>query len=688
MTDLNDGHSKFTITKNRNRVFGAMAALLIPFSVYVYFLCPTIATGDTTELINCAATLGIPHAPGYPLFTMLGHVFTWIPINSVAWRVNLSSAVFSALACMFVYFSVVQLTDRIWSGLAAAWSLGFSRFFWHYAEVAEVFPLNSLFVALITYTLIRFTRSLESVAGRREKKLCFVAGRRARYFFWLFCLLCGLALTNHHTIILLAPGALFLLWFSCPQLFQEGKTLAVGTLLFFLGLLPYAYCPLAAMANPLLNWGNPVNLNNFLRLLLRMDFGTFSLTSMKQASSRASQFYPYFAGLYCQFTPLGIGLAILGFLEAKRFKGLQIYLSVGFLFTGLFFVLFANYPIHKPLLLGVLHRFYIMSAVLFSFWIGFGMKRLLVWMEHAKPVARVNHGMTPVLLTLGLLTWQFVTNVKEADFRADYMAEDFVYNVLLCLPENSLFFVQGDVASMGMNYFQAVLGQRRDVITLDQEKLTYPWYYEQAKARFADITLPGKRYDGVNVLNLHLISHNVDKRSTCFRFFKEDSYKREFRTVPMGLVDKMIPRSLPYSLEKGEEDVNRLYASFKRRGWENDYPPTSFERIIKGYYANPLASLGDRFRMAGNIEKAVRYYRRALEIDMGDSTTIKNLAILLLKKTKQTREAMNLFKRYLELNPDGRESEQIKRVIELYGRQRSCKPDSRNKGPFQHSRFP
>ncbi|MDZ7343531.1 MAG: DUF2723 domain-containing protein, partial [candidate division KSB1 bacterium] len=176
---------------------GALAAGLLPFLVYVYYLCPTIAAGDTGELITCAKILGIPHPPGYPLFTLIGRIFSYLPIHSVAWRVNLSSAVFCSLACLFVYLSLFRLTANLWASLTGALGLALSRFFWHYAEVAEVFPLHLFLTALLTYFLIL----MQTTAGENQQD---------RYpqtvkYFWAASFFFGLALTNHHTIFLLAP---------------------------------------------------------------------------------------------------------------------------------------------------------------------------------------------------------------------------------------------------------------------------------------------------------------------------------------------------------------------------------------------------------------------------------------------------------------------------------------------------
>jgi tetratricopeptide (TPR) repeat protein len=653
----------------RNRALGPVAAFLVPFSVYTYCLCPTIGAGDTIELINCAAILGIPHAPGYPLFTMLGHLFTWLPFNSLAWRVNLSSAVFCALTCLFVYLSLFRLTRQVWPSLTGAWALAFSRFFWHYAEVAEVFALNNLFVALITYVLVlsgqTAVRANPGASELRPSCLC----PRVRRLFWTFCLLSGLALTNHHTIVLLAPGALLFLCLSpsTSKLFRDGKTVASGVLLFLAGLLPYAYCPLAAAAKPPINWGNPVTLEGLVRLVFRMDFGTFSLSSVTAPTSPLLQLPVFLRSFYHQFTPLGIALAILGLWEIKRRGFIQAFFSAGFFFGGAFFVVFANYPFQDPLRLGVLQRFYIMPAVIMSFWIGLGAHHVRVWLNK-KSDRRIVSLLIFMFLGGGLVAWEVATNVNEANFRDNYMAEDFAHNLLMCLAKDSLFFVQGDVASMGIDYFQTVLHERTDVISLDQEKLTYPWYYEQAKKRFPAIVLRGKRYDGTNTLNLHFIADNDGTHPVFFRFFKEESYKKAFRPVRMGLVQLMIPKNQTYPLWQIEENVNRLFSSFKKRGWQRDYPPTGFEQVLKSYYARPFAALGDQCYQAGELSKAEAYYQRALQIEPHHASALKGLAVLYINKLNRPAEAARLLTRYLELNPDDEEAGVLREIIQTYGK--------------------
>lgn len=74
----------------------ATAASFTVLLAYLLTLPPTVTGEDSGELISAAYVLGIPHLPGYPLWTLLTHAFTYIHIGSVAYRVALFSAVCGA----------------------------------------------------------------------------------------------------------------------------------------------------------------------------------------------------------------------------------------------------------------------------------------------------------------------------------------------------------------------------------------------------------------------------------------------------------------------------------------------------------------------------------------------------------------------------------------------------------------
>ena len=92
---------------------GGGLAVGVPFFFYVRNLAPSVTFEDSGELIAAAHGWGIPHAPGYPLYTILAKFSTLLPLgDNIAYRVNLMSAVFSALAIGFLYLIILKFLEH------------------------------------------------------------------------------------------------------------------------------------------------------------------------------------------------------------------------------------------------------------------------------------------------------------------------------------------------------------------------------------------------------------------------------------------------------------------------------------------------------------------------------------------------------------------------------------------------
>ena len=68
-------------------VFAVSAGVAaVAFAVYVRTLCPSVPGGDSGELVQVALDAGVVHPPGYPTWTMLAHLRSWLPVGDLAWR--------------------------------------------------------------------------------------------------------------------------------------------------------------------------------------------------------------------------------------------------------------------------------------------------------------------------------------------------------------------------------------------------------------------------------------------------------------------------------------------------------------------------------------------------------------------------------------------------------------------------
>src|SRR5438105_13439048 len=108
------------------------AAVVVGAVLVLYFFTAArdIVVGDTPELITAAATLGVAHPPGYPMFTMLGHLFSLLPFGPIPFRVNLLSVICDALAAALIFLTALRLTKSHVASALAALLVAVNPLFW------------------------------------------------------------------------------------------------------------------------------------------------------------------------------------------------------------------------------------------------------------------------------------------------------------------------------------------------------------------------------------------------------------------------------------------------------------------------------------------------------------------------------------------------------------------------------
>ncbi|MBI5879503.1 MAG: DUF2723 domain-containing protein [Chloroflexi bacterium] len=215
-----------------------IAAILtgaVALCVYLLTLAPDLLPGDSGEFQMAAPLLSIVHPTGYPLYLLSAKAFTLIPFGTLAYRVNLFSAVTGALAVGVLCYAIIATLARVQIaptlrrivGVAFALAFAFTPTFWAQATEAEVYALHALFVV----ALIGIAASIDANPARRV--------------LWL-ALAFGLSLTHHRTTILLTPALIVLAWGT--QLPWRRWALAMA--LAAAPMLLYLYTPLRYAATP------------------------------------------------------------------------------------------------------------------------------------------------------------------------------------------------------------------------------------------------------------------------------------------------------------------------------------------------------------------------------------------------------------------------------------------------------
>lgn len=423
---------------------GAAAALCL----YVVTLGPTITGEDSGEFVVAAYALGIPHPPGYPLYCLLGHLFTWIPIGEVAWRVNLMSAVFASGAVFVLALTVLHLTRSRLAAFGAALAFACSREFWAQSVIAEVYTMNLFFIALCLLLLLCWSES------RRDGTL------------YLFAFFFGLGITVHNTFLLLIPPcALYVLALDLQAArgtlaFWSGrfKTYLFCCLIATSALLLYLYLPLRSSANPPLDWGNPETLETMVRHIRRVQYDFMFSQYPRSLGRFAGQMLVYGRFWLGEFIPvIGLfGAAGLAWLLWKRTAYALLLLSSALVILG-GFAFWQNFE-HTREWLWVMRVFAIPAYYVTAIGIGCALAAFF----RSKHATRAVGVILTLLAVLGPVTEHFQRNNKS-DY---YWTRDYGANLLNTLEKDAIYVSESDHASFSILYLQTVFGMRPDVENL------------------------------------------------------------------------------------------------------------------------------------------------------------------------------------------------------------------------------
>ena len=90
----------------------------VVWTVYLLTLAPELTLEDSGELVTGAFYAGIPHPPGYPVWTIYSWLWTTLlPIGNMAWRVSVGQAFSGAMACGLLALMVSRGSSMFMEGI-------------------------------------------------------------------------------------------------------------------------------------------------------------------------------------------------------------------------------------------------------------------------------------------------------------------------------------------------------------------------------------------------------------------------------------------------------------------------------------------------------------------------------------------------------------------------------------------
>ncbi len=516
-------------TQKRVTLIVVAAITVVWLVIYASTDSPSVNFIDSGELITALHEPGIAHPPGYPLYTLMGYVVSNVLPGEVAWRVNIFSAFWGALAVGALALLIITLINYLgwtpdrterderpkrtrasyamepakrrihkerpneispelpksstergqppllslsqsyWITLGVAISvaslLGASSTFWSRSSQAKMYTLHYAFVTALFLFALLARWSYE----RKDDKTF----RR-----WLLALNVGLglSLSNHLMTVLVVPGLLLML-LAGSNAMSRFKTVTscwrYGIPALLIPILLYSYLPLRASQHPLMDWGSPDTVGDFWRHITGWQYGTYLTgTPFGRLWGFISDQWSWLS------TPILLICISSGAMLAHASMALFLP-TFATLLTTMFFCMAYGISEIEPYLVPL----YIMLLV----WLGTARFTISLTFQHkaprsGQPAHRESRSVTRpagVWLTCSLALVALICMVVQypnQNHRDDHLAGQFAENALSELPPNSVLLTDyWDFYSPTL-YLQNVLSMRPDIAIIDISLLKYPWY--------------------------------------------------------------------------------------------------------------------------------------------------------------------------------------------------------------------
>lgn len=564
-----------------------LVPFLISFALYLSTVSPSIAGGDSGELVAEGCKLGTPHPPGYPLYTFTIYLIVqlgkriraeWAPV----YWVNLTSCFFGSCSSGLISLSTHLLLSEmvkspidtrpitrslsrskelkldfqyeseslnVVTSIAVGLLKSVSPLAWTYHVTAEVFALNNLFLALIIYASIQLSTL------QNDKTL----------FFGAF--LCGLSMTNQHTSILLSIPMIFWALISVKR---SLKVVFIAGLYFLSGIIVlYGMLMIFAVSYPHQgSWGDVTSFSGLLHHIRRRDYGTFKLYSgndhgaesmlarcvywAKDFASNQSQpmvgFF-FLVGCYLIFAK-----GVRRRLKFRKTKSLKKSNSIIFqnhllveeallcslIFYLLVFHSLSNLPLNNELYFGIHQRFWMHPNIIAFIIFGIGLNHLLQKGLRKYP-KMFNFFLTvPLLLPMTKVQRSYQTSDQTGNFHFS----NYASSILNSLPERSLLITNYDQQWTSIRYLQECENIRPDVTSINLSMMSYPWWSTK-RDLYPKLKFPGTHYSTSNGfsfkdfvdVNYNSLNGNIFIGGDLTK--PEPAFLRDYDEVPHGIVRKI-----------------------------------------------------------------------------------------------------------------------------------------------------
>lgn len=571
------------------------------FAFYLIFLAPTLSTPDSPELVAAAFTLGAAHSPGYVLYLLVGKLFSFLPLGSLAWRLNLMSAVFASLTIGLVSLTICRLWELAqgqslsphaeqgsWPMISvAALILAVSPTFWIFALRTEVYPANAFLLLLGILSFLSWRIPVRSLS--------------------LVSFLSGLLLAFHTANLIYLAAFAFL---GVALLLRGRKVkpcwLVSASFFFLLGFSGVLYLLIRSASQPPVSFGAIAGAKDFYQTLS----GKIYLEDLPYFSipwtERLYNMRYAFSYINNEF---GLAPALLG-LNGLWFLGRRAPLFAFFLLL----LMVAHVAFWGSSDLGASSQSFFPSHmfmnayVLYTLLIGMGCLGLLHWLEGRVPFRDFRLRISIPLLVLLFPAYSFFKGYWDSRSPEEDNRNSQAYQ----------FYEQGDKELSSLESPSIFLCSNAN------DGLFFFWYFTTVEGRW-----PGVKavlMDPFFKTSLEGILKDPNNRQVLERLkgkrFKDS---RDLRSAIIGELVRVNDGRLPFYTNISDDFIPSGYAKIQKGGVYEVRKGIDIQELIierpqmnhslRVKYGNAIELVGydlDRETLKGGVDFRITYFWRAL----------------------------------------------------------------------------
>lgn len=539
----------------RMETYAPYLLFLAAYGFLLRAINPSFYLDDSPETITASVLVGIPHPPGYPLHTLLGHWATFIPVSIAPLRVNLLAAILAGLTAV----CLVKLLKKYFDLFAPAayavgflWVAGTTSFPSALGAKGSVYQLTALLLVLLLDALL-------------SRKLCLAA------FLW------GLSMGHHWmTMAAFTPGLLWLAYVYREDRDWTPRSVWRFAAFALLGGSTVLVLPIRAMADPALNWGDPKTLSNFLFNFRRAqyvgaDLGFNPLVWARQGWVFLKTAFLEFPGL----SLLAVAGAWLGWRQNRK-------LTVGLLGIwggmGLSICLYLNLGMERDYLITVYALPTQLLVLVLAGWALASLMRLRAEKGFATKKFTV---LFLVLLAVTMAGLQFSKSRRDRYF-FDY---DYALDTMKGVTKGSLLYCRGDGLVFPSWYFQQVEKKRLDLVAVGVDGLPMEWVRRHLAAEHPGLKVPMPTWnvgnESIPTLARSIAVENRDRELFLSYNRVTDGSFPETKILPCGLSSRAVLP--PEEASFDESKAKYLWAVMRLRGRDGPVDSFTSENLLKDY---------------------------------------------------------------------------------------------------------